>query len=446
MGSDMPAEKKGLSKFDILNLVIGSIIGWGSFILPGSFFLPKSGVLSTVLGLCIGGIFVIIIQKAYQIMLSCDIGEGGEFSYALSNMGKIHGFIVGWSLSLCYLSMIPLNATAYVLILRKIFGTAVLWGYLYKIGSTEVYLTDILIASAPIVIFTLINLKGLLLSARIQNVMSSSLVIIVIGLFLVILKKSNLTVFSENYLGFSQISLAKAASVIAIIPFLFVGFDVIPQVSADLQFEPSKAHFTAVTAIVFGILIYALLNAIAGLSYGPEEAAQLEWAVAASVTEKTGNIGFVFLLIALFSAVTGGINGFMIGSSKLLGAISKEKLSPAFLGEKNRKGLYPKSILFIAAVSLIGPWIGREVIILIVDMASVLAALAYIYVGLIGIKKSRTGFEKVICIVTCIGLLLIPGSPAQLTAGSMIFLIAWAFLGVLFYRFGTRRTDKNTAL
>ena len=58
MGSDMPAEKKGLSKFDILNLVIGSIIGWGSFILPGSFFLPKSGVLSTVLGLCIGGIFV----------------------------------------------------------------------------------------------------------------------------------------------------------------------------------------------------------------------------------------------------------------------------------------------------------------------------------------------------------------------------------------------------
>ena len=122
------------------------------------------------------------------------------------------------------------------------------------------------------------------------------------------------------------------------------------------------------------------------------------------------------------------------------------------MGEKNQKGLYPKSILFIAAVSLIGPWIGREVIILIVDMASVLAALAYTYVGLIGIKKSRTGFEKVICIVTCIiglifiGLLLIPGSPAQLTAGSMIFLIAWAFLGVLFYRFGTRRTDKNTAL
>ena len=448
------AKKKGLSKFDILNLVIGSIIGWGSFILPGRFFLPKSGVLSTMLGLCIGGIFVIIIQKAYQIMLSSHIGEGGEFSYALSNMGKIHGFIVGWSLSLCYLSMIPLNATAYVLILRKILGKAVLWGYLYKIGSTEVYLSDILIASAPIIVFTLINLKGLFLSARIQNSMSSSLVIIVIGLFLIILHKSDLKVFSENYLGFSKLSLAKAAAVIAIIPFLFVGFDVIPQVSSDLQFKPSKAHFTAIAAILFGVLVYSLLNAIAGLSYGPEEAAQLEWAVAASVTEKTGNIGFVFLLAALFSAVTGGINGFMIGSSKLLGAISKEKLSPAFLGEKNAKGLYPKSILFIAAVSLIGPWIGREVIILIVDMASVLAALAYTYVGIIGVKKSRTGFEKAACILTCIiglifiGLLLIPGSPAQLTAGSIISLVAWTLLGILFYRFGTsgKRQQKNEVI
>ncbi|MGP1595122.1 MAG: APC family permease [Treponema sp.] len=443
------AEKKGLSKFDILNLVIGSIIGWGSFILPGQLFLPKSGVLSTILGLCIGGIFVIIIQKSYQIMLTCHVGEGGEFSYALSNLGNVHGFIVGWSLSLCYLSMIPLNATAYVLIFRKIFGSAVLWGYLYNVGGTDVYIADILIASIPIIIFTLINLKGLILSARIQNIMSTSLVIIVISLFFIILKKSDLQVFSNNYLGWEQISLAKIAPVLAIVPFLFVGFDVIPQVSQDLQFKPAKAHITAVTAILFGILIYVLLNTIAGLSYGPQEAKKIEWAVASSVTTKTGMVGFLFMLIALFSAVTGGINGFMIGSSKLLGAISKEKLSPAFLGEKNEKGLYPKAILFIAAVSLIAPWIGRDVIILIVDMASVLAALAYSYVGFIGIRHSKNGFEKIACILTCIiglifiGLLLIPGSPAQLSVGSIVFLVAWTVLGILFYTFGTKRKEKN---
>lgn len=444
----MAKEKEGLSKFDILNLVIGSIIGWGSFILPGQLFLPKSGVLSTILGLCIGGIFVIIIQKAYQIMLACHVGEGGEFSYALSNLGSVHGFIVGWALSLCYLSMIPLNATAYVLIFRKIFGSVMMWGYLYSVGGTDVYLADILIASIPIIVFTLINLKGLILSARIQNIMSTSLLVIVISLFLIILSKSDLHVFSNNYLGWEQISLAKVAPVLAIVPFLFVGFDVIPQVSQDLKFKPAKAHITAITAILFGILVYALLNTIAGLSYGPEEAKQVEWAVASSVTTKTGMIGFVFMLIALFSAVTGGINGFMIGSSKLLGAIANEKLSPAFLGEKNEKGLYPKAIIFIAAVSLIAPWIGRDVIILIVDMASVLAALAYSYVGFIGIRHSKNMAEKLSCILTVIiglifiALLLVPGSPAQLSFGSIVFLVSWTVLGILFYRFGTKR--KNT--
>lgn len=445
----MVAERKGLSKFDILNLVIGSIIGWGSFILPGQLFLPKSGVLSTLLGLCIGGVFVIIIQKAYQIMLSCHVGEGGEFSYALANLGSVHGFIVGWSLSLCYLSMIPLNATAYVLIFRKIFGSVMLWGHLYKVGPIDVYAADVLIASAPIIIFTLINLKGLILSAKIQNIMSSSLVVIVLTLFIIILSKSDLQAFSDNYLGMEQISLAKIAPVLAIVPFLFVGFDVIPQVSQDLKFKPSKAHITAIIAILFGILVYVLLNTIAGLSYSPEEASKVEWAVASSVTTKTGTIGFVLMLVALFSAVTGGINGFMIGSSKLLGAIANEKLSPAFLGEKNEKGLYPKAILFIAAISLIAPWIGRDVIILIVDMASVLAALAYSYVGFIGIRYSKNMSERFACVLTSfiglifIGLLLVPGSPAQLSFGSIICLASWTFLGVLFYRFGTKRKEAN---
>ena len=446
---DTASAKQGLSKFDVLNLVIGSIIGWGSFILPGSFFLPKAGVLSTAIGLCVGGFFIAIIQKAYQVMLTCHVGEGGEFSYAFWNLGKVHGFIVGWSLSLCYLSMIPLNATAYVLILRKIFGSAVLWGHLYTIGGTDVYASDIIIASVPIVVFTLVNLRGLSLSARIQNVMSTSLVVITASLFFIILGKSDLEAFSHNYFGASEIAPAKIASVVAIVPFLFVGFDVIPQVSNDLRFSPAKAHATAIAAIVFGVVIYALLNVIAALSYGPDEAAKLEWAVASSVTKKTGTVGFVFMLAALFSAVTGGINGFMIGSSKLLGAIAKEKLSPAFLGEKNEKGLYPNAILFIAGVSLIGPWIGREVIILIVDMASVLAALAYGYVGFIGIKKSASVFEKASCALACgiallfIALLLWPTSPARLGAGSIVFLIAWTVLGILFYRFGTRGTSRK---
>ena len=77
--------KKKLGYFDVFSLVIGSIIGWGSFTLPGKQFLSKSGVINTTLGLFIGGALVIIIQFAYHIMLKNNIEEGGEFSYALNN-------------------------------------------------------------------------------------------------------------------------------------------------------------------------------------------------------------------------------------------------------------------------------------------------------------------------------------------------------------------------
>ncbi len=100
--------------------------------LTGVSFLPNSGVINTAIGLVVGGIFVVIIQKAYGIMLREHVGEGGEFTYTLENIGKVHGFIVSWSLSLCYLSMIPLNVTAYVLILRWIFGEKILWIYMYN--------------------------------------------------------------------------------------------------------------------------------------------------------------------------------------------------------------------------------------------------------------------------------------------------------------------------
>ncbi len=251
----------------------------------------------------------------------------------------------------------------------------------------------------------------------------------------------------ENYLEYKNISFAKIAPVIAIIPFLFVGFDVVSQVSTDLKFLPSKAHKVTILAIVFGILIYNLLNIIAGLSYSPTEVVNVEWAVGSSLLDKVGIVGFVFLLIALFSAVTGSINGFMISSSKLIGSISNKNLSPKFLSKKGKKCKYSNAILFIALISFICTWIGRDVIILIVDMASVLASLAYSYVGFIGIRKAKNLMERVMCILSLlvgllfIGLLLIPGSPAQLTMPSIIFLIAWFVLGFFFYIFSARKNQ-----
>ena len=55
--------KKSLGKFDIFAIVLGAIIGWGSFMLPGTKFLKEAGVINTALGLILGAICIILIEN-----------------------------------------------------------------------------------------------------------------------------------------------------------------------------------------------------------------------------------------------------------------------------------------------------------------------------------------------------------------------------------------------
>ncbi|MGX7111924.1 APC family permease [Gemella cuniculi] len=431
--------EKKLGRFDVLALVIGSIIGWGSFTLPGKQFLNQSGVINTTIGLIAGGVLVMLIQVAYHVMLHGHIEEGGEFTYTLNNLGRGHGFIVGWSLSLCYLSMIPLNASAYVLLFKVIFGEKYSFGYLYTVASYKVYVSDVLIMSLVIIIFSYINIKGLKVSSKVQNIMSFLLVIIVFLLVFFVGYKSDLKVFQKNYLENYSFSFKEISTVISIVPFLFVGFDVIPQVARELKFKAHRATLLALISILIGVFIYAGLNLVAGFSFSREQAIQTNWAVADSVISKLGYVGFSIMLVALWAAITGGINGFMIASSKLIASLSQKGIMDKKYSKKNANDVYPYAIIFVAVVSLIAPWIGREVILYIVDMASVLAAVAYGYVSYISYKNSKVKYVKILCfaaMIVSIGfilLLLFPYSPAMLKMPALIFLILWTVFGIIVY-------------
>ncbi|MBK2403648.1 amino acid permease [Erysipelothrix rhusiopathiae] len=427
--------RKRLSKLDILALALGSIIGWGSFTLPGTKFLPESGVINTAIGLILGGIAIIFIVQGYHVMMSSHNEDGGEFSYTYNNLGKKHGFIVGWFLILCYISMVPLNATAFVLVVKKLFGSIVTFGYLYDIGGTSVYLSEILIASFIIIIFAKINIQGLKMSSKVQNVMILLTVANIMVIFTMMLATQGTSVLKENYITPYTFDFAQIAKVFAIAPFLFVGFDVIPQVSTDLDFSPSKAVRVTILAVFAGVVFYNLNNITTALVFAPQAGLLEEWALGSAVLSRLGFAAFILLLISLAGAVSGGINGFMLGGSKLIGALAQYKLIPEKYSYENQNGMYTKAIRFITIVSLVAPWFGREMIIYIVDMSSLLAAIVYFYVCMISYRKSsgRLSAAGALVSLVFVGLLVIPGSPGQLQLPSFIFMIIWSALGVFYY-------------
>ncbi|HEY9574157.1 MAG TPA: APC family permease [Lachnospiraceae bacterium] len=430
---------KKLKYVDVMGLVVGSIIGWGSFTLPGTKFLKESGLINTFIGLFLGGILVMTIQYAYHIMMKNHSQEGGEYTYTLENLGEGHGFLVAWSLVLCYLSMIPLNASAFVLLLRAFLKESLNVGYLYHIVGYPIYITDIVIMIVVIGIFAMINIKGLFLSSRIQNIMSLLLVIIVLGLLFAVIKRSDIEIFYNHYIRQDGVKFGEISKVLAIVPFLFVGFDVVPQVAKDLGFKPSKSTLLVVLSVFIGIVIYASLNLIAAMSFSRDEVLKTSWAVADSIILKAGKPGFYLMLFALGAAVIGGINGFMIASSKLIASLSLQGHLPKVFSYYSKRRVYPYAIWLVSAIGAVTSFWGRQVILYIVDMSSLLAAIAYAYVSFIGIKRSKKKISKFLSLLgmmVSIGfilLLLLPVSPAHLKKEALIFLLLWMLAGIFVY-------------
>lgn len=437
---------KKLTRFDILALALGSIIGWGSFTLPGTKFLHESGIISTAIGFLLGGIAITFIQKGYHVMMRSHFEDGGEFSYTYTTLGKPHGFLVGWSLILAYLSMVPLNATAFVLVLKRIFGEGLNFIYLYEVAGYPVYLSEILIASAIIILFAFINIRGLQLSSRVQNIMIMIMMVNIAIIFTFMVFTTDLTQMKATYFSGYRLNFSEIAKVFAVIPFLFVGFDVIPQVATDLGFEQGKATKMAIIAIFSGVIFYNLNNIVTGMVYTPDQARSLEWALGTAVMDNMGTIGFGLLALSLAGAVAGGINGFTLAGSKLAGAMSTYGFLPEKLSQVNKQGVFHHGVKFIALISLLAPWFGRAVIIYIVDMSSLLAAITYFYVSYIA-AKSVQGIEKVQAVIgsvvslSFIALLIIPGSPGRLSGGALIALVIWTVLGLLYY---TRHRETKT--
>ena len=160
---------KKISKLEIVSLAVGSIIGWGAFILPGDLFLSKIGIHNSIIGLSIGMILIMIIEKNYSYLINKIPISGGEYIYTKIYFGEIHSFICGWFLSLAYVCIVPLNATAIPLIFNILTKNKYLYGYLYSIDNFPVYMSDIIISTLFICILGYLNIKGIKLASLFQN-------------------------------------------------------------------------------------------------------------------------------------------------------------------------------------------------------------------------------------------------------------------------------------
>lgn len=468
----MNEENGGLSKqLSILNvwsLAFGCIIGFGCFVLPGNSFLKQAGPLGTAIAIYIGAIVMIVIAFNYSYMINKYPVAGGEFTYTNKVFGEKHGFVCAWFLGLSYGTLVPMNATALALIGRNILNDFFQFGFHYVSAGFDIYFGELVLAIVAIVIFGILAIRGVKMSGAFQVLLTIMLITGVMVILIAAICNANVTMetvkpaFNPNNSGLSGI-----LAVMAVAPFLFVGFDTVPQSAEEFKFSTKKTKMIMIVSLLFGAAIYIIVNTVTAAVFPADYSSWVEYVddignlqglkslpTFNAAYQLLGNAGLFFIGIAVLGATLSGIVGFYMATSRLLYSMAKERVIPEWFGQLHHKYNTPVwAIIFIMLFSLIAPFFGRTVLGWLVDMSSLGAAIGYGYTSAAVVKYARDEKNTLHFITGIIGTLLsicfailllipIPGLNCSLGRESYICLAIWLALGVAFFVIAKRRETK----
>lgn len=466
--------KKQLNPLNVWAIAFGCIIGWGSFVNPGKKFLPNSGVAGTTIAMILGAVVMIIIAFSYAYMVPKYPKAGGEYTFTKECFGGNMATCCGWFLIAAYLTNVPMNSTAIGLIVDGIDGGADIlkFGFHYSIAGFEVYLGEILLASAILILFAVLNLWGVKKAAFVQTILSTLLVVSVFTLTIAALCSSEARLdnvdpiwgfdkaaamqagaTTENIGDFAHTGTKGVISAIlatfAIAPWAYVGFDTIPQAAEEFKFSYRKVIFIMVLAILFGCFVYTSNNlvAAAALQNWPDRVMAGEWVLLVAAEEMLGVFGKTLVGVAVSCAVLSGIMGFYLASSRLLYSMANDGRMPRLFGKIDAKHGTPRNaIVFCMIISLSGPILGREALGWFVDMSAIGASMGFFFTCASTLKKMKqcgdgSALIKTLAVVGVVfsaafmvlQLIPIPGlDGVHFGKESYLLLLAWIVIGLIF--------------
>ena len=149
--------KGGLGLFDVMNLVIGAIVGADIYIAAafGAGYLGPASLIAWI----IAGVMAIIIALSFAECSSILPRVGGPYAYVREAFGDFWGFLTGWSLIIAEWSAIAVFPLAFVAYLT----------YFYHDMPQSI---QILIKVLFVLFLTFINLLGARQGGKLNDILT----------------------------------------------------------------------------------------------------------------------------------------------------------------------------------------------------------------------------------------------------------------------------------
>lgn len=450
----MSGLKKSLGKLDIIALAFGAMVGWGWVVLAGGWVI-SAGIWGAILAFLLGGFAVILIGVTYAELAASMPLTGGEHTYTHRALGVHVSFICSWSILFGYLSVVAFEAVAFLPTVVEYFIPNYNQGLLWNVAGWDVYASWVAVGMLGSVLVTWLNIRGVAVSAWFQKLAVMGIMFVGLLLFIgaILYSPENSTaVQAPAFIG----GIGGMMAVIVMVPFMFVGFDVIPQAAEEIDLTRPAIGKFLIISLVIAVLWYIGVAWSVGRTLPLIEAQNSTLATADAMTNAWGGKwAGILLVVGGVLGILSSWNAFLIGGSRLLYAMAQSHMLPSFLGKIHPKYNTPvNAILLIGGLATLAPLFGRKMLVWIVDAGGFGIVIAYTCVAISFlvlryrepnmVRPFRVPAGKPIGFLTVIlsmGLLVLylPGMPSALAGIEWWIFLGWTVLGIALYGYATAK-------
>jgi amino acid transporter len=416
------------------------MVGAGWLVLMDDW-LGRGGPGGAMLGFLLGALLLLPIAVTYGRLVRAIPDAGAEVAYTERVFPRGVSFGAGWMMVLAYVIVCPWEAVAIGNLLARIFP-AMNAIPLYSVAGKVITLPRLLAGLSLTAIIALVNYRGIRMSGRFQDVTTLGLLAcfaVFVGLGFGHGSAANLQPLFAAPGAFVSVLL-----VLQIAPYYLTGFESIAKASEEARQDlaPGTLSRMITLALVAAGAFYVLVVAVVAWVYPWRDFVNQHLGTEAAFAQAFGSAWIARLILAgallsLFKV----FNGNFVAATRLVYALGHRALVVPRLGLVNpRFGTPTAAIVFVAAITAVGAFLGDAVLVPISEVGAGVGAVGWLAACLAFVALSRgpaDGRGKMLALagaavsVAIVLIKIVPGVPGSFGLAEWVALGAWCVLGLL---------------
>jgi len=429
---------------DYFTLGWGTMVGVGWLVVMDDWLL-RGGGLGTLLGFVIGGALLLPIGWVYGKLVIAMPDAAGEIAYTAAVFPRSVSYATGWMMTLAYFIVCPWEAVAVGRI-----AAYILPGLdsmpLYKVAGRPVFLPHLGVGLGPTALLTILNYRGVRLSATFQNWTSFG----TLGLFAIFVGLGVSRGSTVNFPPlFTHTPLVSILLVIQIVPYFMTGFESVGKAAEEASPEFRAQGFLRAIwmAIFIGILFYASIVAAVAFVAPWHQLIGEQFMTAVAFQQAIGsrwivNIILAAALLSLFKC----FNGNFVAASRLFFALGRREMVDPRAGTVHPRFQTPSvSVLWVGIATAVCMLMGDAILVPITEVGSVACAIGWAaacasglalarrrpeLIKLSAVEKAVAGFGLAVAIAMAL-MKIVPLVPGHFSMYEWIALAIWILLGAI---------------